>query len=286
MYKHDWISWNSEFENSNLQFKKLRIEKIGSLHEELYNNARLIYEKNKKLTLFFSGGLNSQIILRTYLDMNVPIEVLIVKYNNDYNLREFNIAKNICERLNVKFHILNFDVDYFFENDAYQLFKQVPTIDPYKLIFFKVVEESSGCPIVGNKFPYIFRSSPNYKETADWYIKFCQDDFSFLHYTKDKIIGDWFLYSPEVLLSLCENELVNDLINDRSFGKQSILTSRVSLFSKQWNNLENRQKSNGLDELIFPESVINFFKSEIADKVGNYRSIDLPVKNLKSQILL
>lgn len=286
MYKHDWISWDSKSENSNIEFKKLRIEKIGSLYEEIYSNARLIYEKNKKLTLFFSGGLNSQVILRTYLDMNIPIEVLILKYKKDYNFREFNIAKNICERLGVKFRTLTFDVDHFFENNAEQIFREIPTIDPYKLIFFKVVEASSGCPIIGNKFPYIFRSSPNYKETANWCIKFCQDDFSFLNYSKDVIIGDWFLYSPEVLLALCDNELVNNLIHDKLLGKQSILTSRVTLFSKQWNDLENRQKSTGFEDLIFPESVINFFKTNIADKVEDCKSIDLSIKNLKSQILL
>ena len=234
---------NSCQNNFSLQIKKISDITYGNLYNEIKNNAELIYQEYKNLTLFFSGGTNSQIILRTYIDLQIPLEIVIIRYNNNYNLLEFNLAKNICENFNVKHKVIDINLDSFFENEAIDIFLKCPTIDPIKLIFLKTIDSVDGSPILGNKFPYIYRNSKDYGEHGTWNIKFYEEDFVYINFQDRKIIGDWFHYSPEVLLSLLDSELVYKLISDNLQGKLSILTSRHKLFCTYWPNFINRNKA-------------------------------------------
>jgi hypothetical protein len=295
-YKDNWITWNFDNKdysnkkkftgNFSLSFNKIVTPDINTFYTELCNNAKFVYENHRKLILFFSGGINSQIILNIYKVTKIPIKVIILKFNKNYNDKEFSIAQKICEELSVPFEILDFDIDSFFENHALDLFNKTYTLDPYKLILLHASYAVDDTPIMGNKFPYIFRSSYNYSQTADWFIKFCAEDFIFQTYTDRIIIGDWFHYSYDVILSLLENDIVKQLISDRSIGKQSILSSRTKLL-KDDIYLLDRDKSLGLDSRIMPDSMVYFFNTYMKDKLSHANNfLDYKILDFKSQIYL
>lgn len=60
--------------------------KFGDLREELNNDAKLISEKYGKVYIAFSSGVDSQVILRCFLDMKVDFEPFFihVKGRNDF----------------------------------------------------------------------------------------------------------------------------------------------------------------------------------------------------------
>jgi len=63
-------------------------DRIGTYKEELIKVARSTIDhfQNQKLVLLFSGGSDSEVVLRSYLNINYPIEVVIYRYENDFNL--------------------------------------------------------------------------------------------------------------------------------------------------------------------------------------------------------
>ena len=65
---------------------------IGTYKEELLKVARSTIDTfpNEKLILLFSGGSDSEVVLRSYLALGYPISVIIYRYENDFNLYAFH----------------------------------------------------------------------------------------------------------------------------------------------------------------------------------------------------
>lgn len=294
MYKDNWIKWYYDdilYNKRTIDSKTFRLEidynqPIRSLdiYETLCENAKLFYETHNKLTLFFSGGLNSQIILRTYLNLKIPINVVIIRYKKNYNILEVKIAEKICNDLNINFKIIDFDFDIFFENDAQSLLQKNPTHDPLKLVFLKASTSIDGCAIIGNKFPYIYRNSINYADNGEWKIKFCDEDFVFVRTGNHNLIGDWFHYSPALLISIIHTPLIKNMINDKFPGKLSVLSMRKIIFDRYFYNLFDRTTSNGFNGTLIPESGISFYDYIIKDKIIDLGSLDFKIENFKFQI--
>lgn len=295
-YKNDWLKWyydDSLYAERTLDSKKFYIKicldnyNEYNLYNELGKNAQLIYDQTDKLNLFFSGGLNSQIILRVYHDLKMPLNIYILRYTKNYNSIEYNIAKKICEDLNVKYTTLDFDVDYFFENEAYSILCNNPSHDPIKMIFLHAVTKIDGVSIVGNKFPYVYRTTLDYSQDANWKIKFCDEDFVYQrNYNKKKLIGDWFHYSPELFLSIIHTPALSYLVNNKFTGKNSSISSRKLIFDRYYYNLIDRSMSNGFDNFLLPSSMIFFFDNFIKDKIADLGTQDLCIDNFRSQIFL
>lgn len=295
-YKNNWLTWSfDDVPNSpktglnsvlSLSFHKLNNNTCQDLCKELESNTEIIYDNHKNLTLFFSGGVNSQIILHVYLKLKIPLDIVIVRYNNNYNLLEVNAAEKICKNLNVDYKILDFNIDNFFENTAHCIFQKSFTVDPCKLIMLNASTMVDNTPIIGNKLPYIYRSTLNYTESATWNIKFSDEDFVYQSFEDRKIIGDWFNYSPEIILSLLENNVVKELTADKFVNYSSILLKRNVIFKQLFNNLVERNKTPGFDGIILPDSMLYFFNSFVKKTPIKPSSIDLSISNFKSRVLL
>ena len=104
-YKDNWFAWTfddgpeygpkltptAEFK---IVLRNTITRPVKSYYEELLENGRVIRDTfSGELDLLFSGGIDSEIILRVYLELKIPINVYIFKYENDYNLLEYTQAK-------------------------------------------------------------------------------------------------------------------------------------------------------------------------------------------------
>jgi asparagine synthetase B (glutamine-hydrolysing) len=126
--ENNWYSWsygsNPKFsrqtgnETFNTQFSKCE-STIGSFKEELLNAARSTLDHSTgKITVLFSGGVDSEIMLRALLEVGADPEIIIARYENDYNIYDVSYAVTICSILGVNYKILDFNLQHFYENDA------------------------------------------------------------------------------------------------------------------------------------------------------------------------
>ena len=107
-YRDNWLTWNYDNGEAygpkvkpsskfNITLKNVITRPIKSYHEELLENAKAIRDTfTGDLDLLFSGGIDSEIILRVYHDLKIPINVYIFKYENNYNHKELAHAFRIC----------------------------------------------------------------------------------------------------------------------------------------------------------------------------------------------
>ena len=95
-----------------------------SYYDEIYNNARLARDYfTGEFDVLLSGGIDSEVIVRTFKDLGIKHNTFIFRYEDNYNYREVASAIDICTCLNIPYKIIDLNLKKFFETDAYDLFK-------------------------------------------------------------------------------------------------------------------------------------------------------------------
>jgi hypothetical protein len=105
--------------------------KFGDLREELNNDAKLIGEKYGKVYVAFSSGVDSQVILRCFLDMKVDFEPFFihVKGRNDFEKTVVELSEKFY---GIKIKILEVQLEEHREEwEARSISENFPTLVHY-----------------------------------------------------------------------------------------------------------------------------------------------------------
>jgi len=237
---------------------------VKSYYEELKDNATRIRDTyTGKLDLLFSGGIDSEVVLRIYNDLNIPINICIFKYENDYNHYEFNRAIKICDSMQLPYTIIDFNLQKFFETDAYDIWTKVHCMGSGWLPLLKMIEYLDGTPIIGSGESYWVRTSRDNTTTYPWKFEIDEGAKAWTVYCKSigrQVISDWYEHSPELIVAHTNLQLIQDLINDRIPGKLSSTSSKAVVHKNIWPDIEIRQKMIGFEGNDKPGSKPEFMK--------------------------
>jgi hypothetical protein len=265
-YKDNWLVWSFDgveygpkTSPTDVMGLKLipTIKETKSYYTELCLNAIRIKEKfGSNLSLLFSGGVDSEIILRVYKDLKIPLNVFIFKYENNFNYRDVACAIRICESLNCKFTIIDFNLKKFFENDAYDIWTKCYTDTSGRLPQMAFSNYVDGVSIMGS-------GEPEWRKQTDNTWKFELDESDKIWSVYNKTIGknvicDWYEYSPEIIVSHLKLPYVQKLLNNEIPGKLSSVSSKGLIHKNIWPDLEIRQKLVGFEHDQTPGSKPDF----------------------------
>jgi len=255
-YKDNWLSWtydgvkfgNKTTPQSKFEFQinKTILRPLKSHKQELLENTRIIRDSfNEPFDLLFSGGVDSEIVLRCHVELKIPINVFIFKYENDYNCHDVQHALRICEELNVTPTVIDFNLQKFFKNDAHDIWKTGYFLKAGTLPHMKMIEYLDNIPILGLGDPAW--SFENHK----WQFNLNESDHSQSIYgiaIARPMLACWYEYSPEVILSHMQLPNIQRLINNAVPGDQfSFDVNKYCLYKKIWPEIQIRVKRNGFE---------------------------------------
>jgi hypothetical protein len=194
-----------------------------------------------------SGGVDSEVILRCYHELKIPINVFVFKYENNYNLPDVAQALKICDELNITPTVIDFNLQRFFENDAYDIWTTGYYLNSGRLPHMKMIEYLDNIPIMGSGEPeWIFKDNK-------WFFELFEVGHSQSVYTatiKRPMVSDWYEYSPEIILAHCNVPAVSDLISSTSPGRLDIV--KYQIHKDIWQNIELRPKRVGFEGTMKP----------------------------------
>jgi hypothetical protein len=288
-YKDNWLSWSyngvqhgpkiEPLDEFNYHFKKIINRPIKSYHAELLENGKIIRDTfSGPLDLMFSGGIDSEVILRVYHQLKIPVNIFIFKYENNYNYREFNFACSICESLNLKYTVIDFNLQKFFENDAYDIWKVAFFDNSNWLVHNKLTEYLDNTPIIGSGEPYCYRADrDNIKSPWLFQLDEACRGWAIYHKTIGRsVITDWHEYSPEVIVSFFQLQRVRDLLNNVVPGKVSTISSKALIHKSYWPEIKIREKLTGFEgDMVWngkyskPAFMLDFEGKYINNKVSS-----------------
>lgn len=229
---------------------------VMSFKEELLAAARSTLDcyPDLKPNIFFSGGAESDVMLRTYLEIGCDPKVTIIRYENDYNLYDVSYAVTICSMLNVKYDLIDFNLTKFYENDAERI-SEIAQIDrPRALPYCKFIEEAEGLPILASGDPSVHRITKEYTQDkkGDWLGICWEHDIGWSKYIRsiDKpAIAEWFKWTPGLLLSYFNLDWFVKLTNDEYHSKLGPNSTKLIGYREAYPDLIDRKKQTGFEKI-------------------------------------
>ena len=277
--ENNWHSWNYEGQElfgrqtENLEFKTTYSKFTGEIYDfktELDRAATstLDHYPGLRPCVFFSGGVDSELILRSYINIGANPEVFIVRYENDMNIYDVSYATIICDMLNVKYNIIDFNVQKFYENDAETASNQAQIDEPRMLPQLKFTDSANGLAIVGHYGSSWTRLNDDYSQKSIWVWRNFEwgigsNKYNILH--NRPAIHQWWQWTPGLILSYTKLNWFSQLINDKYDGKTGPNSTKLSGFQEIYPDLMSRKKFIGFEQI---QPVITEFENYLSKKNG------------------
>lgn len=252
---------------------------VRPFNEELLIAARSTLDQYSGLKpcIFFSGGVDSEVVLRAYLDIGVTPDVYIFRYENDLNLYDVSYAVTICSMLSVDYKIIDFQLKKFYETDAEKI-SEISQIDrPRALPHLKFLDyiEDNQFGIYGIGDPRWSRTHDDYNTKSEWLLIDQEHDTGwdkFLIHRNVPAIAQWFKWTPSLVLSYTRLNWFQRLISDQYYGKLGVTSTKMVGYKEAYPDLIDRKKQTGFEHI---DHLIADFEQFLIDKYNGliYRGI-------------
>jgi hypothetical protein len=221
-------------------------------NKERLRIAQLQYnDLGKDLVLFVSGGLDSEIMVRSYVEQGLKPLCIIIKFKGDYNISDVTEAVSLLTELGLPYKIIDYDVKEFYHSGAAaELAKEIHCeLLPF-LAFFDVSRKLSTPTVLGgellieryrgvdHKPQWILRNLETYEAAHVRFAKKYQIPF----------VIEWFSYTPEIMLYYLDRPGVRKLIAPDS-AYWSITPVKNLMLNNLVPGLRKKSKGTGYENL-------------------------------------
>jgi hypothetical protein len=259
--------------------------RIQNFKDAVLYNARTtadVYE-GKKFGLLFSGGSESELILRAYKEIGKDVKAYIFRYEQDINLYDVSYAVAIAESLSVEYQVIDFNLESFYNKQAEKI-SEIAQIDrPRALPQLKFLDFIDEIPIAGASDPTWFREHNDYTVHSDWLMCDWEHDIGWSKYVREinrPAIMEWFKWTPEIVVGFTKMKWFNLLVKNKIYGKLGTNSTKLQGYKEVYPEMINRVKKTGFEPI---EPLITSFEKHLEKKYSGlpYRGT---VKRTLSQI--
>lgn len=161
--------------------------KVGTFKEELFSAATQIKNSsNKEIYCLLSGGIDSEIVARSFVEQGYKIRALSIRYKHGENSHDIEHALNFCRKFNIKHEYVNLDIDNFLKTYPDKIIKQGYNCTSYydfMMIYLLLFVEQRGGLAVSGAAQYDIHTLNNeivesFQETRFQMIKWVQKNSS------------------------------------------------------------------------------------------------------------
>lgn len=261
---HYWYNsdQNSIWRQDELDTTSMSIGKCNrtpmSLRAELMRNARCISKDFPDLTIFLSGGLDSEMALRSFLHAGITPKLATVRFPNDDNMYDIGPMMTMLDRMGLPYTIIDFDPTKFFNSGQWMdMAVKYQSYTFYQQMLLKIAEDYAAPMITIDEVELEKQISMNW-ETGEymheWIFLKKEDQDGVWRRFNDKsgipALNNFYTYSPESMLAFLQIPTVDDLINDRIPGKLGWTSSKMQIYSNLGYEFRKRPKWNGVENYM------------------------------------
>lgn len=208
LFRDNWLKYD-DILNPFAQFATSRFD----LDEDFFNALRFDQEslKNYRIdsvrsatkvlgerpAICFSGGIDSQAMLLSFLEAGVDCEVFVMRFDKNFNKMDTEHALLFAAEHNVKLNFFDIDVVRYLTFDLYEDANLYKCSSPHFLTHYKLYDYireygCTGLASAGNAFS---------KFTNGWGASPSATQFNYIKYSEVHdfpVIGSFLLYDPSV----------------------------------------------------------------------------------------
>jgi hypothetical protein len=244
---------------------------VGDWKTENTAAARLIADRHPDAYLLFSGGADSEVALRAFLDAGVPIRAVTVRYAKDLNQHDIRYAIDACAALGVEHQILDLDLQNFVDSGECDRLAQIACCPaPEVTISMWASEQVEGTPVVGQGECYLAKDVPGSfvsglspYDDEPWVLlerEWVASWYRFFVNTGRPAVPGFFQYTAEQILAFLNDPEIAALTANQRPGKLSTLSSKLAVYRRYY-DLKPRTKYTGFE---FATPVLHRIRSRLA----------------------
>lgn len=226
-----------------------------SLKEELKLVAEEILSDYPNLTLFMSGGLDSEMALRIFQSLGKIPNIAIVRFANQGNWFDIKYAVELLNVIGAPYHFIDFDVEeFYYSGECWEYARRYQSYTFYQQILLRVAEQFQQPMITIDEVELVKYPVINWetgKHHFEWSFLKREDQDGvwrrFAETTNIPALNNFYTYSPEAMLAFLKIPTVQDLINDRIPGKLGWNSSKGLIYSDLGYQIRQRPKYGGIE---------------------------------------
>lgn len=263
-----------------------------TLRAELIRNARSIHRQFPDLTVFMSGGLDSEMALQSFLAAGITPKLATIRFPNDANMHDIGPMMRMLDQMKLPYTVIDFDPEEFVKSgECYEVALKYQAYTLYQQMLLRVGEQYSAPMITVDeveleKIPDVDLETGNV--TTDWCFLKKEDQDGVWRRFNDKTgipaLNNFYTYTPESILAFLNNETVDDLINDRIPGKLGWTSSKMKIYSSLGYEFRKRPKWHGVENYIHLWDAVRYNVSS-KGLAFNERYYLVPAKTLKQNLI-
>lgn len=225
-----------------------RGRQVLSLKQETLLSCSLMYDAfssyTPKLNVFFSGGMDSECLLRCFHQSKFPVTPIIIRHVHAQRAEETVNALKVCEELNLHPTIFNLNLPRLCASGKLHdlgLKYQTARLGQLELIYvLDLLQEPS---ILADDIQLVYMSPPeglltrNETEYQQWLYEVREDEDGlynrYEHLSGIPTIADSFRYTPHNWAALILAPHIKDIVLNNK-GKASSLSTKNFMMSKEF----------------------------------------------------
>lgn len=206
------------------------------------------------IALCFSGGLDSQITLLSFLKAGVKFTTYCLVFDNNLNRHDVKSAREFCNKNGITLKEINIDTYHFLNKENYNIGIKYKSVSPhfnlhYKMFDYLINLGHSGI-VCGGQVPLCNNSV--------WGINFVRNPYNFINYniiTENKCQGSFLSYDPRLSWAIALNkqdlkisELLRSAGTDRNLSDKINYNAKINAYVKSgFNIIPQKQKYTGFE---------------------------------------
>jgi hypothetical protein len=221
--------------------------------EEQYRTADIVSkEYGKDFVVMFSGGTDSEIVVRSFLEIGITPRICFVKFKGDYNINDLDEAQQVADELGLRLEVLEFDVlEFYNSGEAFEFAAGLQCRQmAYLTVYYNILKLQVPA-VMGGEMMMRKNVLPG---RSEWYYCFRENEdasaMRFSYKYNIPLVNEWFSYTPEMIAYYLEIPAIQDLVNDKNIYKLASVSTKNRTLYKLFPACTRKRKTHGYEQLL------------------------------------
>lgn len=246
-----------------------------------------IKDLGKPLVLFYSGGIDSEVILLECIKNEIDIIPVTIRFTDELNSQDVRYVNDFASRFNIDIHYLDIDFEEWF-NDSKTEFGYRSLVSKYEFIHVatplnlwarnQVTKLIGDCITITGAGDVPLANAYDKFDCFKWNWKICiaiDSQYKKLSWYKLNYPNDvplFYMYTPQLARSFMNEPEIIDCVKEYSY-KINVVSSKQRMFSRYWPELTTRKKYTGFEKVNINITKTDIFNDDFNNTLDMYTTI-------------